>query len=73
MRQHIAPRDMFAAACYTFVKTTGKRSLHEVPSLDDKDRVKLFQLVKKSKRRRWIFFEKAFFTPEEFQVNKDFK
>jgi len=68
MRESLTPRNMFAAACYTFVKTTGKGTLHEVSSLDDKDKVKILQVVKKSRRRRWIFFEKSIFTPEEFQV-----
>lgn len=68
MKPDINPVNMFVAACYTFAKTMGKRSLHEVPSLDEKDNIKPFQLVVKSRRRKWVFFEKAVYGPTDFQV-----
>lgn len=59
---------MFAAASFQFVKSVGKNTLHPVPSIDEKDNVKPFQLVIKSRKRRFIFFEKAIYRPTEFQL-----
>ncbi|XP_052234497.1 gasdermin-E-like [Dreissena polymorpha] len=60
--------NMFTAACQQFVKSIGKTTLHATPSLDEKDNVKMFQVVLKSKRRRFIFWEKSVFRPSEFQL-----
>lgn len=68
MRPEISVRSMFAAASYQFTKSVGKNTLHPVPSIDEKDNVKPFQLVVKSKKRKFIIFEKADYRPTEFQV-----
>ena len=68
MREEISVKSMFAAASYQFARSVGKNTLHPVPSIDEKDNVKPFQLVVKTKKRKFIFFEKANFNPTEFQV-----
>ena len=59
---------MFSAACYQFSKSVGKKTLHPTPSIDEKDNIKPFQLVVKSTKRKFIFFEKAHYHSTEFQV-----
>ncbi|XP_052259978.1 uncharacterized protein LOC127864362 isoform X1 [Dreissena polymorpha] len=61
--------NMFTAACANFVKTVEPKTLHATPSLDEKDNVKLFQVVKKYKHQRVKFWErKLIFRPSEFQL-----
>ncbi|WAR09990.1 hypothetical protein MAR_035066 [Mya arenaria] len=67
-RPEFTLKEMFTAACYQFVKSIGKTTLHATPSLDEKDNVKMFQLVVKTKRRSFIFWEKSDFRPTEFQL-----
>lgn len=47
----------------------GKKTLHPTPSIDEKDNIKPFQLVVKSTKRRFIFFEKAYYHSTEFQLS----
>lgn len=68
MRPEITVKNMFAAASYQFTKSVGKNTLHPVPSIDETDNVKPFQLVIKSKKRKFVIFEKAVFRPTEFQL-----
>lgn len=60
---------MFSAACYQFTKSVGKKTLHPTPSIDEKDNIKPLQLVVKSTKRRFIFFEKAYYHSTEFQLS----
>ena len=62
-------KSIFAAASQQFVKSVGHRTLKPVPSIDDKDNIRPYQLVVKATKRRFIFFEKAFYYPTEFKVN----
>jgi hypothetical protein len=72
MREQISVKSMFAASSYQFTRSVGRNTLHPVPSIDEKDNVKPFQLVVKTRKRRFIFFEKANFSPTEFQVEWNF-
>lgn len=68
MKPELTVTNMFAAASFQFVKSVGKNTLHPVPSIDEKDNVTPFQLVIKSTKRKFIFFEKAIYSPTEFQL-----
>lgn len=69
MGPNINHKTMFSAACYQFTKSVGKKTLHQTPSIDEKDNIKLLQLIVKSTKRRFIFFEKAFYNSTEFQLS----
>lgn len=59
---------MYSAACFQFTKSVGKHTLKPVPSIDEKDNIKPFQLVIKKEKKQFIFFEKAYYTPTDFQL-----
>ena len=59
---------MFSAACYQFVRSVGKNTLHPAPTIDQKDDIKPLQLVIKSTKRKYFFFHKSVYRPTDFQV-----
>lgn len=60
---------MFEATCHQFCQSVGRDSLVPVYNLDISDNVQPFQVVVKTVKRHYIFWEKAKYRPTEFKVS----